>query len=69
MKKFTILLVDFSLEWGQEDESELLVGLRCQTVKIFDVGDKTFSESRDVKAGHGPLRGVAKYDDTLITGK
>ena len=57
-----------SFEWGQSDESEILVGVRCQKVKIFDVADKVFSGSIDVSAGSGPLRGVAKYNDTLITG-
>ena len=57
-----------SLEWGQENESELLVGLRCQTVKVFDVTDKSFTSCTNVKAGDGPLRGVARFNDTLVTG-
>jgi hypothetical protein len=61
-------LIYSSLEWGQENETELLVGLRCQTVKVFDVADKTFTSCVNVKAGSGPLRGVAKFDDTLVTG-
>ena len=61
--------VFYNLEWGQSDESELLIGLRSQTVKIFDVSDKAFSACVNVSAGSGPLRGVAKVNDTLLTGE
>ena len=50
------------MAWGDEDESEILLGLRNQTVKIYDTEFKGFSGSVETPIGEGPLRGVGKVN-------
>jgi hypothetical protein len=52
----------FSVNFGRSGFIKFLL-------KIFDVADKTFAGFRNVSAGSGPLRGVANYDGTLLTGE
>jgi len=54
------------LSYG-EDESEILVGTRGQMVKVFDVADKCYTAQKDVSGGSGPLVGVARYKEALIS--
>lgn len=48
------------LSWGNEEESEILMGLRNQKVKIYDTEFKGFSGCVETPLGSGPLRGVGK---------
>lgn len=48
------------MAWGNAEETEILMGLRGQKVKIYDTEFKSFSGCVDVVHGKGPLRGVGK---------
>lgn len=48
------------MAWGNEDESEILMGVRSQKVKIYDTEFKGFSGCVETPFGTGPLRGVGK---------
>ena len=50
------------MAWGNENESEILMGLRCQKVRIYDTEFKAFSGCVEVPLGTGPIRGVGKID-------
>ncbi|XP_023348559.1 uncharacterized protein LOC111717290 [Eurytemora carolleeae] len=50
-----------------EDEQEILIGLRSQYVKVFDVKDKSYSTVVETKAGTGPVVGVARYNEAILT--
>ncbi len=48
------------MAWGNDEETEILLGLRSQKVKIYDTEFKGFSSCVDTPLGTGPLRGVGK---------
>ena len=50
-----------------ENEDEILMGLRNQTVKIYEPKFKAFAGSMDTKAGSGPLVGIARFDGAILT--
>jgi len=54
------------LSYG-ESENEILLGLRNQTVKVYDVHFKSFAQCMDAKGGSGPLVGIARNDGTIVT--
>ena len=51
------------MAWGNEEESEILLGLRGQKVKIYDSEFKGFSGCVETPFGKGPLRGVGKFNE------
>ena len=55
-----------SLSFG-ENEQEILLGLRNQTVKVYDTKFKSFSSCVETPGGHGPLVGVCRYEEALVT--
>jgi len=61
-KQFEITCMNFG-----ESQNEILLGLRNQTVKVYDVQFKSFSQSMDAKGGTGPLVGIARNDGTIVT--
>ena len=76
-KEFEITCLSFG-----ESENEILLGLRNQTVKVYDVQFRSFSQSLDVKVrtrtsreeywsvlqgGSGSLVGIARYDGAIVT--
>jgi len=61
-KQFEITCLSFG-----ETENEILLGLRNQTVKVYDVQFRSFAQSMEVKGGSGPLVGVARNDGTIVT--
>jgi len=61
-KQFEITCLSFG-----ETENEILLGLRNQTAKVYDVQFRSFAQSMDVKGGTGPLVGIARNDGTIIT--
>eukprot|EP00090_Calanus_glacialis_P041497 TRINITY_DN7337_c0_g1_i1.p1 TRINITY_DN7337_c0_g1~~TRINITY_DN7337_c0_g1_i1.p1 ORF type:complete len:434 (-),score=152.92 TRINITY_DN7337_c0_g1_i1:44-1345(-) len=61
-KQFEITCMNFG-----ESQNEILLGLRNQTVKVYDVQFKSFAQSMDAKGGTGPLVGIARNDGTIVT--
>jgi len=61
-KEFEITCLSFG-----ESQNEILLGLRNQTVKVYDVQFRSFSQSLETKAGSGPLVGICRFDGTIIT--
>jgi len=55
-----------ALSFG-DSEQEILLGLRNQTVKIYDTKFKSFSTSVETPGGVGPLVGVCRHEDSLVT--
>lgn len=59
-----------ALNWNNEEKTELLLGLRNQTVKIFDLNDKMFIQSLDCSSeedgSHGPIVGVCRASDSVL---
>ncbi|XP_039625287.1 WD repeat-containing protein 74 [Polypterus senegalus] len=53
--------------WGDDLESEVLVGSVNGTVKTFSVEKGKFTEFRDCSGGEGPFRGLAVHNSSLIT--
>ncbi|XP_029470689.1 WD repeat-containing protein 74 isoform X2 [Rhinatrema bivittatum] len=53
--------------WGDELESEILLGCRNGTVKVFSPEKGKFTEFRDCSGGNGPFRGLAVHESSLIT--
>ena len=61
-RQFEITCMNFG-----ESQSEILLGLRNQTVKVYDTQFKSFSQSMETKGGTGPLVGIARNDGTIVT--
>ncbi|XP_045102755.1 WD repeat-containing protein 74-like [Portunus trituberculatus] len=56
-----------SVAWGNEEENEVLMGLRNQTVKVFDTEAKAFVSSRKINVGEGPIVSLGRMDGITIT--
>ena len=61
------------MSWDCENKDYLLVGQANRSVKVFDVREKRYGARFDVSAqeegqeNHGPLRGIARFDEALVT--
>jgi len=55
------------MAWGDEDQNEIIMGLRNQTVKFFDTEAKAFVSSRECLAGEGPIISLGRRDGVLMT--
>jgi len=55
------------MAWGNDEQSEILMGLRCQKVRIYDTEFKGFSGCVEAPIGKGPLCGVGKIDGAILT--
>nr|XP_005988851.2 PREDICTED: WD repeat-containing protein 74 isoform X2 [Latimeria chalumnae] len=53
--------------WGDDLESEVLLGCLDGTVRVFCMEKEKFTEFRDCSGGEGPFMGLAVYDNSLIT--
>ncbi|XP_043931679.1 WD repeat-containing protein 74 [Protopterus annectens] len=53
--------------WGDDQESEVLVGCLNGTVKTFSTEKGKFTEFQDCSGGEGPFQGLAMYDSSLVT--
>ncbi|XP_076366249.1 WD repeat domain 74 lethal (2) k09848 [Tachypleus tridentatus] len=53
--------------WNNEEETEVCLGLRRQSVKIFSVDRLCFIDEVDISGGRGPPRGLAKSGGNLVT--
>ncbi|XP_041093981.1 WD repeat-containing protein 74 [Polyodon spathula] len=56
-----------ALCWGDDFESEVLVGSVNRTVKTFSTEKSRFTEFRHCPGGEGPFRGLAVWNSSLIT--
>ncbi|XP_042855775.1 WD repeat-containing protein 74-like [Penaeus japonicus] len=56
-----------SMIWGNEEQNEIMMGLHNQTIRVFDVGIKAFTSSRELKVGEGPIVSLAKWNDVTIS--
>jgi len=50
-----------------ETENEILLGLRNQTVKVYDVQFRSFSQSMDAQKGSGSLVGICRHAGAIVT--
>ncbi|OWF39391.1 WD repeat-containing protein 74-like [Mizuhopecten yessoensis] len=53
--------------WGNDDQTEICFGLKCQKVKTYDTDTKEFSEERDFHVDEGRLRGLLRIDNNFVT--
>ncbi|KAK2703899.1 WD repeat-containing protein 74-like [Artemia franciscana] len=56
-----------SLAWGDSEETDVLIGIRCQKVRTFDSEFNCFSSCMETLAGSGPIVGVARFEGALVT--
>ncbi|KAK8389349.1 hypothetical protein O3P69_008828 [Scylla paramamosain] len=56
-----------SVAWGNEEENEILMGLRNQTVRVFDTEAKAFVSTRKINVGEGPIVSLGRMDGITIT--
>ena len=54
-----------AMSWGNDEQTEILLGLRGQVVRTFDSEDKSFTSHQDVTAS-GKIVGIARASDALI---
>lgn len=54
------------LEWGNEEQTEILIGRGNQLVQVFDVNTNEFQSN--VELIKGPIVGLARYDGKIIAG-
>ncbi|XP_063598271.1 WD repeat-containing protein 74-like [Penaeus indicus] len=55
-----------SMIWGNEEQEEIMMGLHNQTIRVFDVGIKAFTSSREIKVGEGPIVSLAKWNEFTL---
>jgi len=55
-----------AMSWGNEDQTELLLGLRGQIVRTFDTQDKAFTSSHEISNVSGKIVGVVRAQDALV---
>lgn len=51
-----------ALNWGDDAERDILMGLSDQSVKVYDTEHKQFISSFEAKHGKGPIIGLAKFN-------
>ncbi|XP_042221798.1 WD repeat-containing protein 74-like [Homarus americanus] len=51
-----------SIAWGEEAQTEVMMGLRNQTIRIFDTDAMAFVSSRKINVGEGPIVSLARWD-------
>jgi ribosome biogenesis protein NSA1 len=52
-----------SLAWGDPDEIDVLIGMSCQRVKVYDTDFKAFTSSVDATCGQGSIKGLSRYKE------
>ena len=50
-----------SMCWGDDEQRQVLLGLRSQQVKVYDTVQGAFTMSRQLSSGSGPVIGLAKH--------
>ncbi|XP_067004944.2 WD repeat-containing protein 74 [Anabrus simplex] len=56
-----------AMSWGDSEESDIILGLANQTVKVYDTEYRGFTSSLDFKLGSGPICGVGRVKGTIFT--
>lgn len=51
-----------ALTWGDTTETDILIGTKEQTVKVYDSEFKAFSSCMKTKFGQGPIVGLTRYN-------
>ena len=54
-----------AMAWGDEQQNEILLGLRGQVVRTFDSEDKSFTSNQEVTAS-GKIVGIARVNDAIV---
>nr|XP_018909733.1 PREDICTED: WD repeat-containing protein 74 [Bemisia tabaci] len=57
-----------ALNWGDDAERDILMGLSDQSVKVYDTEHKQFISSFEAKHGKGPIIGLAKFNRHILAG-
>jgi len=52
-----------SLAWGDPDETDVLIAMSSQRVKVYDTDFKAFTSNVDVSCGHGSIQGLSRYNE------
>ena len=60
------------LTWNGASKNEVLLSLKNRTVRVFDVAEKSFIETMNLRKhedenGDDVIRGIARLNETLIT--
>ncbi|XP_033127735.1 WD repeat-containing protein 74-like [Anneissia japonica] len=53
--------------WANQQQTQIHLGLRNQTVKTFDTEEKCFKSSKECFGGEGALKGIGVHGDRIIT--
>ncbi|XP_033762511.1 WD repeat-containing protein 74-like [Pecten maximus] len=56
-----------TLCWGNDNQTEICLGLKCQKVRTYDTISKEFSDETDFHVDDGRLRGLLKIDNNFVT--
>lgn len=56
-----------SMCWGDEQQKQILLGLRSQHVKVYDTEQAAFTMCRQLSSGSGPVIGLAKHQGAVVT--
>lgn len=49
--------------WGDDNETDILIGTAGQCVKIYDSEFKAYSTSIETKYGNGPIVGITRVNE------
>lgn len=56
-----------AMAWGNDQQTEILMGLKGQIVRTFDTEDKTFTSSHELSVNSGgKIVGIERVDETLV---
>ena len=56
-----------AMAWANEEQKEIILGLRGQVVRTFDSDDKSFTNYLEINdGGSGKIVGVARVNDALV---
>lgn len=56
-----------AMAWGNDEQTEILMGLKGQVVRTFDTEDKTFTSSHGLSINSGgKIVGIERVDETLV---
>lgn len=56
-----------AMAWGNQNQTEILIGLRNKIVQVFDTEDKAFVSSRQINTGEGPIVSLARWNGITVT--
>ena len=56
-----------AMAWGNDEQNEILLGLRSGSVRTFDLEDKSFTSNFETQETPVRLVGIGRFDDCLVT--